>query len=383
MQPATAPATTTASLGPGTIATAGTPGGPAFTLSAPEWLAIQTYVMEALVLPTTTTALKTALGSGAPSDMTEFQPLVACYAAINAHCANWQTTVFPASVKLANDVTYYGNQLAPTYYAAIQDKANILISTPDDQQAKDDLTTMLTKLSGVAQGYADNANAVATQIQTFADQTTADKATLVGPNGDAGLLKTYTDEYGANGTMVQQLTTELANQVAILKEATDEYNHDVIVAATTPTYAWWFPLGTIPAAIVAGIYGKRATDALNHVNSARDTIATLQGEIQADTNLMIALNNAERGITNIEVALASALPVIQKIAGTWSTIQADLQNIVQLISTDISQALPVIMNLGIAEAITAWSAVAALADAYQLNAYVVVSNDTPAPATVQ
>ncbi len=370
------------SISPGALATPGTAGGPAFLLSATEWLAIQTYVVNALSLPTTEAAFKTSLGPGAPDSMSDFDPLIACYLGINGHCTTWQKTVFPATVSLASDIHQYGAQKAPVYYNAILKEANILTTDPTNANALAALKAILDSLSATATTYSNNAAAVAKQIQTFAEQTQADQTVLIGPDGQSGLTKTYNDKYGSESADVIALNKEIKAQKIILDAANEEYNKDVVIAATTPTYAWVWPFGTIAAAVVAGIYGKRATDALDQARAAQQKINSDSAQIVADAQLMAAIHIAEQGMTRIVTALSAALPVIQKVQGIWGSIASDISAIVSLIETDIRQALPVIMSLGVDEAIQSWANVAAEANNYRVNAYITVSN-TPAGVTVQ
>lgn len=361
----------TLSIGPGAIATSSIEGGPAFSLSTPEWIAIQTYVIDALALPTTMEAFKTSLGPGAPSDMNDFIQLVTAYSNINTHVTTWQDDTFPASVSLASDIHAYAQQ-APTYYNPILPLAQKLIENPEDQASKDKLTAILDVLIKSADTYHDNAAAVATKIKTFADQTQADKTTLSGTDGKGGLLKYYDDEYGASSSDVVELNKELKAQKLLLDAANKEYDHDVIVAATTPTYVWVWPFGTIAAGVVAGIYGDKAVKALERARAAQQQINSFSAQLAADANLMIAINMAETGLTNIIGPLAAALPVIQKIQGVWGAISDDLGNISNLIKTNIKEALPIIMDLGVESAINEWTAVGNEADAYRVNAYVTV-----------
>ncbi|MBD2752513.1 alpha-xenorhabdolysin family binary toxin subunit A [Spirosoma validum] len=364
--------TQTPSLGPGSIAQASVSGGPAFALSATEWISIQTYVIDALVLPTTLDALKTSIGSGAPSDMSDFSQLVAAYGGIHDHVTTWQNDTFPQSVSLASDIHNYAQQ-APTYYNPILPLAQKLTANPDDQTAKDELTAILGLLSSKATEYQKNAASVAAKIKDFADQTQSDKVKLSGTDGKGGLQKYYNDKYGATSTEVITITEQLKAEKLVLDAANADYNHDVIVAATTPTYAWVWPIGTVAAAIVAGIYGDKAVKALERVRAAQQQINSLSDKLAADANLMIAINSVESGLTNILGPLNAALPIIQKIQGVWGAIADDLNNIINLIKTNIQEALPIIMNLGVQSAINAWTAVGQEADAYRVNAYVTVN----------
>lgn len=361
---------TTFSIAPQSIADPGVAGGPAFTMSRPEWIAIQTYVTDALALPTTDDAFRKSLGKGAPADLSDFKQLISAYGAINDHVTDWQKNIYPETVSLASDVYQYGTNKAPAFYPPILKEAAILADNPDDEHAKAALKAILDNLKVDAQSRADRASAVAGKIQTFAGETEADKVTLIGTDGKGGLVKYYNDEYGSTSEEVEELNKDIVAQQLILKSANDEYDHDVVVAATTPTYAWVWPVGTVAAAVVAGIYGKRATDALDRARAAQDKINTLSAKLAADANLMIAINSAQIGMNTIVRDVTAALPVIQKIQGVWGGISSDLGAISAMIDNDIRNVPPIIMSLGVDEAITAWHNVALAADAYRVNAYV-------------
>lgn len=357
-------------IGPAAIVGPGTPGGPGFTMSRAEWIAIQTYVTDALALPTTDTAFRNSLGPGAPQDLSDFKNLIDAYGDINAHVTNWEEHVFPGSVNLASDIYQYGMNKAPVFYPPILKQAQILVDNPGDSRAKESLKAILGNLQHDAQGKADKAAAVAGQIGQFARDTEADKVTMTGTDGKGGLVKHYDDKYGSTSAEVKSLTQDINTQRQILKEANDEYDHDVVVAATTPTYAWVWPIGTIAAAVVAGIYGDKAVKALDRARAAQAKVNTLTAKLAADANLMLAIHSAETGLNTIVRDIAAALPVIEKIQGVWGGIAADLGSISSLIDTDIRSVPPIIMNLGVDEAVKAWHNVALNADAYRVSAYV-------------
>jgi hypothetical protein len=354
---------TAMSIGPGALAEQGTEGGPNFVLSKPEWIAIQTYVTEGMSLPTTDAEFRKSLGAGAPKDLSDFVQLITAYQGIYGHCKTWQDDTFPKTVELASDI-------APVYYPPILAEARKLITNPDDPDAKAALKAILDQLQKEAQQRATKATDVAKEVKTFADNTQSDKDTLVGIDGKGGLVKYYDDKYGKTSKDVEQLNKDIVAQREILKAANDEYDHDVIVATTTPTYGWWFPVGTIAAAVVAGIYGDKAVKALERARAAQRKIDELTDKLAADANLMNAIYLASFGMNNITRSLSAALPVIQKIQGVWGAIASDLGAIVTLIDTNIREVPPIIMNLGVELAIKSWANVAAAADAYRVHAYV-------------
>jgi hypothetical protein len=370
--------TQTYDISPGAIAAAGTPGGPPFALSKAEWLTIQTYVIDALALPINDDEFGKSLGPGAPADLSDFMRLIACYQSINGNCKTWDSSAFPNTVALADAVYEYGANKAPVYYPPIVKEANILADDPNNEQAKAALKAILGVLEGAATDYAQKASKAAAEVEQFATATQADKVTLLGPNGDAGLVKYYNDEYGTTSAEVEELVKQINAQKLILASADAEYTHDVTVAATTPTYAWVLPpIGLIAAAIVAGIYGHKAVEALDEAHAAQDKINSLEVKWQADANIMTAIMTASTGMTTIVAALSAALPVIQKIQGVWAAMAADLAAIAKLIETDIAQVPPIIMSLGVDEAVRAWFNVAQAANAYRVNAYV---HETGGPA---
>lgn len=362
--------TQTYDIGPAAIATPGETGGPPFSLAKGEWLTIQTYVNDALALPITMDEFRNSLGPGAPSDLSDFNQIVTAYQALYGHCQTWQKTTFPSSVALADAVYDYGANKAPVYYPAILKEANILIGDPGNEGAKQALAAMIGVLEKAATSYATQASTVATAIQQFATDTQADKTTLIGPKGGGGLQKYYNDEYGTKSADVQAKLDDIKAQQIVLKAAMKEYTHDVTVAATSATYAWIPIVGWIAGAIVAGIYGHKAVEALDEANDARDQIAHDNEVVQADFNLMAAINTTELGLSTIVDALSTALPVIQKLEGVWGAMAGDLGAIGTLIETDIAQVPPIIMSLGVDEAVLAWSNVAQAANAYRVNAYV-------------
>ena len=355
-------------IGPGAIAVSGTSGGPAFALANPDFIAIQTYVEAALSLPKTKEEFKQYLGTGAPADMSDFDPLVGCYKSMFDSSTKWKTDTFDDLVHSASDVYNYGNK-ATVYYRPILPLADILTRNPQDEDAKRKLKAILDALEKDAKDLGGRVKGVYDKVKTFADASQADHDTLVVKN-EGGLYARYEKKYGKTSTEVEELNAEIAAQRLVLQAANDEYDHDVIVASTTPTYGWMFPIGTVAAAVVAGIYGDKAVKALQRARAAQAKINDLTDRVAANARVMTALHLSNFSITNITQKLERALPVIQGIQGVWNGIADDCGNIVKIIDQDIRQALPILMDLGVEEAIKAWAGVAAAADKYRNNAYV-------------
>jgi hypothetical protein len=360
----------TFSINPGPISQPGIEGGPGFILSAAEWVTIQAYVQNGMALPTTGDEFRNSLGDGAPSDLSDFQKLITAYQAISSHCTTWQNSTFPKTVSLAGNIYDYGMNKAPVYYPAILQETAILVKDPADEDAKTALKAILENLRQTANGYASDAQNAAQEVQNFANQTQDDKTVMVGPDGNGGLKKEYNDEYGKASKEVLDLNKEIEAQSIVMKAANEEYDKDVIIASTTPTYAWIIPIGPIAAAIVAGVYGDKAIKALERARAAQDKIDALNAKLQADANLMMYINLAKDGLVSIVLSLGAALPLIQKVQGVWAAMADDLGKIVEIIDRDIEKVPPIIANLGVEEAVKAWFNVALKADNYRINAFV-------------
>lgn len=348
-----------------------------FLLSLPEWVLVQAYVNDALALPTTTDDLKGQLGSGAPSDLSQFDALIDCYGGIKTHCTTWKDTTFPKTVSLASDIVNYA-QKAPTYYGAINKQAEILACNPRDKEAKKRLTAILENLQKDARDRAAAAAAVKEEIVAFANDTKDDQTKLQGVDGQSGISGDLRKKYGESSDDIKALTQEIQDLARQIKVAQDQYAHDVTVAATSPTYVWLFPFGTIAAAVVAGIYGDRAVKDLDRIHAQQRSLNDKSAQLAAASNLLSALDLAQRGVEGITAKLNAALPVIQKIHGVWSAISDDLDNIVKHIESDIVDVDYSIMFLGVDSMIAAWKKVGYEADKYRVHAYITV-----APATAQ
>jgi hypothetical protein len=231
----------------------------------------------------------------------------------------------------------------------------------------------LQNLSYNAKGYADHADLVAQGMKTFAEQSFQDQQNTIKP-----LLVKYEKEFGDQSPEIKQLNDELITVKDELKNWNNEYEHDVIVSSTSATYAWIWPFGTVAAAVVAGVYGKKAADALKKVHECQAKIDNISTELQSHAILLLDLQRIHRDLGDISEKLNNALPIIQKIQGIWTAIHTDLEDIMRIIEEDINQVPAIIKSLGIDEAIQAWNKIAKEADDYRVNAYIKVTTEEEA-----
>lgn len=352
-------------IGPGELNTgAGSP----FILSKPEWVSVQCYVVSALHLPTDQKSMREELPADPPGGMDQFNDLLSAYKSLHDHCQYWQDHTLQDSVNCAADIVHY-NVKVPSYYGALTKLLPKLELDPPDPAAVNQCKAILQNLSSQAKGYADHAQLVLDGMKTFSEQSAQDQLTI------KPLIEKYKKKLGEQSPTIKDLSDELEKDKEALKAANEEYNHDVIVAATTPTYAWIWPAGTIAAGTVAGIYGKKATDALKRVHEYESKISLVSDQLQAAAKLLLDLQRIHSDLGDISDKLNTALPVLQKMHGAWTAIHNDLDNILVIIDQDIDQVPAILKSLGIDEAIQAWAQVAAEADAYRVNAYVTATTE--------
>lgn len=349
-------------IGPGALDS----GTGTFVLDIPGWLSVQCYVTAGMHLPTDAVSMRAQLPAEPPGGMVQFSDLIQAYAATNAHCTFWNAHTLQDAVSCAADIVHY-NQKVPSYYGALTTLLPKLELTPPDPTAVAQFSAILQNLATQAQAYAGHAEAVHQGMKSFAEQTAQDQLTI------QPLTAKYSKALGSQSPVIQQLSQQLSDDQQTLSQAQDEYQHDVIVAATSATYAWVWPVGTIAAGIVAGVYGKKATDALARVNGMKAAIGAISSELAAAATLLLDLTSIQGQLSDIGSKLATALPVLQTMQGAWTAIASDMQNILAIIADDISAAPALIKSLGIDEAIAAWAAVAKEADVYRNTAFISVT----------
>jgi hypothetical protein len=343
--------------------------GQPFVLSNSDLIALQAYENYMAQLPVTDQEFRKALNIDSSVNTSDFAQLLTDYGAAQGHAQAWQTTIFPSIVSLANDIYNY-NQNVPTYYGALNDLIPKLLQTPPDSTAQQEFAGILQQLQVQANGYSTNAGNVATAITGAATNIQSDQTAIQNDYAH------YNAEYGADGTVFSSLQTQIATWTDTYKEANAAYNHDVIVAATTPSYAWvgfpFCPVGLIAAGVVAGIYGARATAAKHEMEAAQAQVNSLEVQEKAEQNVMFLLNAVMTNVQTTLTEIQTALGIVQGIQGAWDAIASDLGNLASAITTNIQQAIPILKQLGIENTITRWANIAGEANVYRVNAYITV-----------
>jgi hypothetical protein len=338
-------------------------------LTAKQWAAVQAYCVSAIALPAGMDEFKTYLPADPPGGFDAFEPLVGCWQDVHAHATTWRNDVFPASVSCAADIVHYADKV-PLYYGALPTALAAILAEPSDPAALATFKALVGNLRLSAQGYAGHATLVKQGMVTFSEATQADQKRL------APLLTDYLKQLGDEDPVIAQMQKDYAADKAAVDMWNAQWEHDTIVAATSLAYAWIWPFGTVAAVIVAGIYGKRATDDLSQAAGYQEKTKILDGKLKSAAQLSLDLKRIDKDLQDVSDKLGAALAVIEAIEGRWTALDDDLANILSILDEDVSKADDFIKSLGIDEAIDAWRKIGAEADAYRQNAFITVTDDT-------
>ena len=358
--------TTGSGLGP---AATPAPNGQ-FFMSVQEWQTVQCYVEGGIKLPITADEAVIKLGLD-KSDVAHFSDLWPVYGRVHDHCVDFKTRVFPTTVSLASDIVDYGHHKAPIFYGALTrviDQVNA--GTISDQKGQIQIQAILKNLAQDAQQRAKKAQDAKNDINSFIVQTVEDKGFLT-PIQDR-----YKQEYEGEQGKIKQFESEIQGDLDLIDHYNDEYRKDVTIACTTATYAWVVPAGTIAAAVVAGIYGAKAQEALDNVHKYQRMLEQTRGDLRAAIMLKQDLKLADDSISGIVDQLTKALPVLEKAKGIWSALADDIANVIKTIDQDIAQMPTIIAGLGVDEAIAQWKSIGDEADAYRVNAFIVTKDES-------
>lgn len=106
------------------------------------------------------------------------------------------------------------------------------------------------------------------------------------------------------------------------------------VAATSATYAWWFPLGTLAAIGVATAFGVKATEAKNRMEKAEKDYAH---DVDKERALMILSNwTSHMGTTmhNLDQAMEDAIGGMKSIKAMFQEQKSGFD----LVQTELGDA---------------------------------------------
>lgn len=301
------------------------------TLKA-DWDFLQLYSFWGMRLPYREESLKIALKTD-NTGYRFFRPMLTEYATIHDACDHFLTRVFPGVVGLGNNLKSFARESdADGGFASVK----ILLDqaggrkTPEEKEAATSALVLLADLAEKAKKNADDAKRVGENLAVFKGKLSEAQNGL---NKVAGLIEEdnktsmATIEKLVGGTTAIPAGTIAETQRAI-EAANKEYEQNVAVAATTPTYAWIGPgFGLIAAVVVAGVYGSRATEALKKFYSLQARLETDRRELATAYATHSVHAGASRSVAEAIHFTDLALEKTTRIQNAWNGLGNQLNDL--------------------------------------------------------
>lgn len=301
-----------------------------------NWIYLQLFATYGLRLPNTASALEATLNLNASqaAAYSWFGAMYQAYDKLNNASSYFFSDVFDEMTSLGEGLKSYATDVAG------QDSTFTLISSlvkptdgskPDPQSALD----ILSDLKSTADNNATQAEKIKSNLTTY-------KSKLSEAEGEIKKVECSVEQDDkASQDTINKLEggKDITGSIAQIQDWLDtdkkEYKHDVVVASTTVTYAWVGLFGLIAASIVAGIYGKRATNILNTINELEGKIKTAKYELKVALATQNTIKLAERSINSVLRHTDIAIEKTNQIQNSWSSMSEGLKYIAGKVSHSI------------------------------------------------
>ena len=321
-------------------------------LANPSWLTIRRYIENATRLPTEEATLRSNLKLNESDSFAPFKPLQKVFIKVKDDAIHWRDYTYPQALGLASDINTYSKKAA-VFYEELIPVIDALVENPQDKDNKTLFRDIVIDLAETAKSHADNAENILDSIGHFQNQLSSDESHL------AQLERDYGDKLGVSNENYRSLKADLDRATRDLEQENRRYDRQVMAAATSPSYAWVFPFGTIAATIVAGVYGDRAVETLRRIKRLKRQISHLSPRVERYQRFSENLDLAQGAVKNIKKDIESTLPIIRQVRGQWSYMSTDLNHISTIVNEELPEAVDHLKKLYIRLALNQWQEVGA------------------------
>ncbi|KAF7906167.1 hypothetical protein EAF00_000446 [Botryotinia globosa] len=305
-------------------------------------------------------------------------PLLVVYTSCKGHCVTFKDVTYRKVVDLSNAVYNYagkaGGRVAGSYYANIISNTKIVFDELEkdyDEQDQKVITNAKSVVDALVKAQLKSitklqgeANTVAQDLRDFETLAKADQSALAARN------KIITDKLNGEDGEINRLQNDIKTKTKDISDDQDEYEQDIVIAATSATYAWAIPVGPIIAAVIIGVYTDRAVKMKAKIDALRDLLTDDQDQLRADRQLVADLTLVQTDLQNVINQIGPAITTIQKMEGIWDAIAADLKSINAAVSEDSAELMPLVQSINQEDILDQWNTLKAAVDAYRKSAYI-------------
>lgn len=293
-----------------------------------DWLTINMLLTNLRNLPREEKRLASDLKISEKEVTERFMELLSLYKTISEDAEFWDQKVFPQSKHLATDLMVYASQaiialveikeLISDYQRQIRAE-EMTSSSPIVKEYVQAVRERVEELKEAAVIFRDNASLINESINDFQARLKRDSADLT------RLQNKYESEYDISEERVKEIKKELESLKKELDTINDEYNHYVIVASTTPTYAWIPFYGQITGVVVASVYGDKAVRALARYKEKKIEIDNKNKDLIYQNNLIVSYTSAKKDVEKPTENIRSVQVIVKQIADVWVNLVVSLQ----------------------------------------------------------
>lgn len=356
-----------------------------FVISKDQQYLIQQYIQTGVQSPGTKEAMKLALesflrqaGSSvsvSDDELMSFSQLIGNYKAVKEHCSDFKTNIYPKSVQMADNLAYYGSNAHVYYQAILQIAYEWLDGEKPATAVRAEIAEIAGFLKTIAESYARQIGEVKGDFVGFLLNTQTDQGQLKGTETE------YVQRFSLNESEIKELESQLNSIKTRIQTLEEEYRKAVTIAATTPAYLaaspWLAVYICIPIAIVAGIYGKQATDLLTQIEGEQQKLAAQTDSLQKKMALRQILSAGNDGLSFLLKALEAALPVLDTIKGLWEALASQSAEIPQVIETNVLNGSLAEIDTAYTDLIDRWKVLSIAAGQYRDTAYIKIEYVDP------
>lgn len=353
-----------------------------FVLSTEQWAAIQLFAAAARVLPITEEDMRNKFLLDSLDFGSNYQELLKSYQRVHNISGQWLNAkgYRDQMVKLATDVVVYSDEVltgsenisyfVDKLYSAINDN-KLAVGNSYLTVIRKLLDNMLTD----TKKYYDNADDLGTKLTEFVNTLDEEEQKLKAVQSkNANILEN-------DGSATKYEIDSLQDRI---EEVNREYSKWLKIAATTPTYVYFFPYGTLAAIGTASAGTAQAIALRNQIKFIKEDIKNLQEQLKTEELTYASWRLANSSITNTREQLSGAIQALEKLRGAWVLVVAQLQAALDGIQGANSEDVIDNPDLLIAIALTAtelkeletrWGEIKEITEEWVRNAYVTQSNE--------
>jgi uncharacterized phage infection (PIP) family protein YhgE len=289
------------------------------------WHFLQVYCGWGLRLPSNDTDFKLLLNTDEIGAYDFYPSMKEGASLLKENCRNFISGTMPKMVQVGNDLASFAQSASNNDGEMFKIIIDLLDGEDADPESALDLIQSLRDDAEAAIGHTKE---VQSELGAFKAGLTEGSAKIEAAKESIEKdSKTNLEEMEKLASNDPKVAGSLAQLRKAQADAQALYDHNVVVAATSPTYAWVFPFGTIAGITVATVYGVRATEALEDLDKAKQAIKEANAKLDRAVNANATYTLANSATSNILRYTDRAIETTTEVQNGWNGILQGLGDV--------------------------------------------------------